>query len=148
MLEKITEKNITIGVNATDWRDAIRKSAQELLEAGKITQEYIDSMIKSVEKNGPYIVIAENIALAHARPEQGVIESGVHFTTIKDGVSFGTEKFDPIRLIITLAGKNSDDHLDLMGELAEILIERNNVEALIESKNSGEFKSKLQKYTV
>ena len=35
MLEKISEENISIGVHATDWEDAIRESAQYLLETKK-----------------------------------------------------------------------------------------------------------------
>ena len=45
MLELIKEENVEVGVHAADWEDAIRRSAQHLLETGKIEERYIRAMI-------------------------------------------------------------------------------------------------------
>lgn len=37
-----------------DWRDAVRRSAQPLLQQGYIEARYIDAMIANIEENGPY----------------------------------------------------------------------------------------------
>ena len=58
MLENITEKDIRIGVRAEGWENAIRKAAAPLLENGAIEQSYIDAMVESVHKNGPYYVLS------------------------------------------------------------------------------------------
>lgn len=139
MLEKISEENISIGVHATDWKDAIRKSAQYLLETKKIENSYIDAMIETVHKIGPYIVLGNHVALAHARPECGVNQLSVHFTTLNPPVPFGSEKFDPVSLVITLAAVDADSHLELISELANVLMDEENVDKLVESKNASEF---------
>lgn len=139
MLEKISEENISIGVYATDWEDAIRKSAQYLLETKKIENSYIDAMIETVHKIGPYIVLGNHVALAHARPECGVNQLSVHFTTLNPPVPFGSEKFDPVSLVITLAAVDADSHLELISELANVLMDEENVDKLVESKNASEF---------
>lgn len=139
MLEKISEENISIGVRATDWEDAIRKSAQYLLETKKIENSYIDAMIETVHKIGPYIVLGNHVALAHARPECGVNQLSVHFTTLNPPVPFGSEKFDPVSLVITLAAVDADSHLELISELANVLMDEENVDKLVESKNASEF---------
>ena len=82
MLELIKEENVEVGVHAADWEDAIRRSAQHLLETGKIEERYIRAMIDAVHRVGPYIVLGNHVALAHARPECGVNELSVHFTTL------------------------------------------------------------------
>ena len=64
----ISEKEITVKVEASDWEDAIRKSAQALLDNGAIEDRYITGMIQTVKELGPYIVIAPAVAIAHARP--------------------------------------------------------------------------------
>lgn len=46
-------------------------SAQPLLVSRENEKSYIDGMIDSVKEHGPYIVIAPNIALLHARTETG-----------------------------------------------------------------------------
>ena len=139
MLEKISEENISIGVHATYWEDAIRKSAQYLLETKKIENSYIDAMIETVHKIGPYIVLGNHVALAHARPECGVNQLSVHFTTLNPPVPFGSEKFDPVSLVITLAAVDADSHLELISELANVLMYEENVDKLVESKNASKF---------
>ena len=43
MLENITGKDMEVGVRASDWEDAIRKSAGILLETDKIEASYVDA---------------------------------------------------------------------------------------------------------
>ena len=69
MLENVTVKDIEVGVQASDWEDAIRRSARILLKANKIKESYINAMIDAVHRMGPYIVLGNHVALAHARPE-------------------------------------------------------------------------------
>ena len=105
----------------------------------KIENSYIDAMIETVHKIGPYIVLVNHVALAHARPECGVNQLSVHFTTLNPPVPFGSEKFDPVSLVITLAAVDADSHLELISELANVLMDEENVDKLVESKNASEF---------
>lgn len=41
----LPQNNIALDVECSDWRDAVRKSAQKLLEWGYIEYRYIDTMI-------------------------------------------------------------------------------------------------------
>ena len=143
MLETVELSEIEIGIEATDWEDAIRKSAQRLLKSGSIEQSYIEAMVNSVKEMGAYIVLSKSVALAHARPECGVKKGGITFTTLKRGVPFGSEQFDPIGLIITLAAVDDNAHLDLMMELAGVLMDESNIEALVYSKTPEEFRGNL-----
>ena len=88
-------------------------------------------------------MLSKSVALAHARQECGVKKGGVTFTTLKRGVPFGSEQFDPIGLIITLAAVDDNAHLDLMMELAGVLMDESNIEALVYSKTPEEFRGNL-----
>lgn len=145
MIENITADDIDIKVKADDWEDAIRKSSRHLLDTGKIRSEYVDAMIDAVHRVGPYIVLGHHVALAHARPECGVNELAVHFTTLDPPVPFGSEQFDPISLLITLAAVDADSHLDLMSELAGILMENENIDALSECDSREQFMDTLHR---
>lgn len=144
MLEMVTAADITVGVHASDWEDAIRKSSKRLLDTGKIEERYVEAMIEAVHRVGPYIVLGNHVALAHARPECGTKELAICFATLEPPIPFGSELFDPVSLIITLAATDADSHLDLMSELASILMEEENVERLVASKTSEEFWNLLQ----
>ena len=59
-----------LDVPATDWKDAIRLAGKGLVAAGFTTDAYTDQMIETVEKMGPYIVIAPGLPRSRtpARP--------------------------------------------------------------------------------
>ena len=139
LLEKITAKDVQIGLAAADWEDAIRQAAAPLRDAGDIEQSYIEGMIESVHKNGPYFVLAKGLALAHARPECGANRLALAFSTLNPPVSFGAGDNDPGRLIITLAATDPDSHIDLLGELAEVLMDDGRMEQLFSAKTPEEF---------
>lgn len=130
LLETITTADVQIAVQASHWEDAIRKAARPLLENGAITSAYVEEMIQSLHKNGPYFVLTKGIALAHARPECGVNRGAVSFTTLKPGVPFGSEENDPVELIITLAATDSESHLNLLTELADVMMDEARLEQL------------------
>lgn len=104
-------------------------------------------MIQSVKENAPYIVISKNIALAHARPEFGVNQLGVTFSTLAAPVDFGSKLFDPVKLIITLAAKTSADHLELLSGLASVLSDEELVDRLFSAPSPEIFSAILSEYS-
>lgn len=117
----IQRENIVVKQEAADWREAIRMAAAPLLQHGAVEGRYVEAMIRSVEELGPYIAIAPGVAIAHARPESGVLRCAIGFATLARPVPFGSRENDPISLIVTLAALDHDAHIDAMGELMGIL---------------------------
>ncbi|MGS0652272.1 PTS sugar transporter subunit IIA, partial [Staphylococcus arlettae] len=68
-LEILTSDKVQIKDHVEHWSEAIDIAAQPLLNQRYFDQPYITAMINSVESLGPYIVIAPEIAIAHARPD-------------------------------------------------------------------------------
>ena len=117
----LTEDLVLLNVEASDWEDAIRKSAQVLVDNNKVTPAYVDDIVKGVNELGPYIVITEHVALPHARPESGALESAVGIVTLKDPVEFGSADNDPVKFLFPLAAKDSEGHLSALQSLVELL---------------------------
>lgn len=143
MIEQIAQKDIQIMVPASDWKDAIRKSALPLVESGTIENRYVEEMIASAIKNGPYFVITKGIALAHARPECGVHNFAVGITTLQKGVKFGAGENDPVWMIIVLAATDDNSHIDLLGELADKLMDAQLIDRLHKCRTPAEFRNLL-----
>lgn len=113
--------NINLNVDASDWIDAIRKGGQLLIDAGSCTEKYIDAMISGCVRNGPYFLIAPGLAMPHARPELGVIETGYAIVTLKKGVEFGDKDNDPVDILIFMAAKDQATHTEeAMSQIAEL----------------------------
>ncbi|MBS6397456.1 MAG: PTS sugar transporter subunit IIA [Clostridiales bacterium] len=139
LLETVSAKDVQIGLKAEDWEDAVRKAAAPLVEDGAIEQSYVEGIVESVHKNGPYFVISKGFALAHARPECGANRLALNFTTLNPPIPFHAGANDPVSLIITLAATDPDSHIDLLGELAEVLMDDDRMERMFLAKTPEEF---------
>ena len=122
--------DIQLQVHASNWEDALKVAAQPLVNDCKITDDYVNSMIESVHKLGPYIVIAPGLALGHARPSEAVKQSSIAITSLDTPVKFGNKDNDPVDLVIILASINNTDHLDLMKKIVSFLNDAANLKWL------------------
>ena len=91
-LKKIfTEKNIALDFEFDNAIEAIKKGGDLLFESGITTEIYTDEMIKSYKKLGAYMVISPGIAVPHARPNYGVLKTGISFIRVKTPIYFGNK---------------------------------------------------------
>ena len=129
-----------------DWRDAVRRSAQPLLEQGYIEARYIDAMIANIEENGPYIVLSPGFAVPHEGLEQGSIRTGMHLIRLKEPVDFGSEEGDPVRFVCCLSAIDHKTHLKAFFNLVNMLQQENFKKALTECKTPQEAESIIEQY--
>ncbi|SER62873.1 PTS system, ascorbate-specific IIA component [Propionibacterium cyclohexanicum] len=128
--EALTPRFVQLGVAAGDWRDALRRGAVPLLNAGNITETYVDNMIQAVETLGPYIVIAPGIALGHARPDRSVLHTGFSLSTLTMPVEFGSQSNDPVDIVVILAAVDASSHINALHHLATFLGSKDNLALL------------------
>ncbi len=139
MLTQYLQKEaIRCGCEAADWKEAIRAAAAPLLEEGKIEERYVERAIKKVEELGPYIVLTQGVAVAHARPKEDVKEGGISLISLKNPVPFGHKAYDPVSLVFMLAATTDDGHIGAMMSVAQALSEPNVKEKLIAAQTPKE----------
>jgi len=102
-----------------------------LVAQGATTTAYTDEMVKAIEDLGPYVVIAPGFALAHSRPSPAVLKTGISWVSLAEPVAFGSRENDPVRLVVGLAAKDHDSHIDIMSALAGILDDDDALDAAI-----------------
>ena len=112
---------VQLNVDAADWKDAIYRATPPMVDGGKVTEGYVADIIRGKEELGPYFVLTEHVALPHARPECGALESAIGIVTLKTPVEFGSEANDPVKYLFPLAAKDSDAHLSALQSLVELL---------------------------
>ena len=62
----------------SDWREAVDLVTRPLLDAGTIERGYVDAIKTSIASpGGTYIDLGGGVALAHARPESGVVSTSL-----------------------------------------------------------------------
>ena len=116
----LTPQVIRCHVHATDWRDAVIKAGALLEAAGKCDHTYTESMVSSIEKFGPYVVLEEGVAMPHAQSNGNVSEEGICILTLDEPVRFGHDEYDPVSVLIGICAPNPREHLDCLAELAKI----------------------------
>ncbi len=112
------------------WEDALLLAGKLLEENGDINHQYTLDMISMVKDEGPYIVVTPGIALAHARPNGNVKRNSIAIVTSCKDIYFGHPSNDPVRIIIAVAATNDLEHLKMFQDVAEQLMEIENVEKL------------------
>ena len=131
-------ENIQIVDSVSDWKQAIRLSAQPLQAKETMTEAYIDAIFNSHQELGPYYVLAPGLAMPHARPEQGAIKNGLSLLHIKQGVSFDAEENDPIYVVIMLCALSGDEHINMITALADIFSDDERLSALLKASSIEE----------
>jgi len=134
----LTRKTIQFKDGVSSWEEAIALGAQPLLEAGAITEQYITCMIKNINDRGAYIIVCPEIAVAHARSEDGVSRVGISLLKLKNPVFLLGEPQNRLTVIITLAAVDSKKHIPALAEFAEIISNKEKCQGLLSSKSAAD----------
>ena len=73
-------------------------------------------MITLGREHGPYFVISDDVAVAHARPEDGAEAMGLALSIYRQGVMIGDKE---VRFLFVLATPNQQDHLHILENVME-----------------------------
>ena len=134
------EGSILIRESVDNRSAAIEIAGDLLVQSGRAKASYVASMLEAVERFGPYIVIAPGIALAHGKPSEDVIETGLSLLVLKQAIEFQHSQNDPVQLVFGLAATDHESHIETMAELAEVLSDQQWVNSLLTSSDSEQIR--------
>ncbi|KKI90881.1 hypothetical protein WQ54_18310 [Bacillus sp. SA1-12] len=134
--ELLTKEFIQVKKEVKDWKEAIRTGAQPLVDHHYITEEYVNSMIDTITKLGPYIVIAPKVAIPHAKPEDGVKKLGMSLLCLEKGVNFSASTRHHVNLIVVLAAIDGESHLKALSQLTKLLTDQTCMDQIIKAQSA------------
>lgn len=144
--EYLNEKTIQTNIRADDWRQAIRKAGQILVDDGSVQSTYVDAMIRNGEENGGYFVLVPGVAIPHAKSESGVNKVGMSLMTLENPVNFLESPNNPVKLVICLAAVDNSTHIDALKLLAAFLGDECRVAEVMAAKDRKEVIEILKQY--
>lgn len=136
--ELITKDTIQFCDKKLNWEEAIQLSAQPILNNGSITKDYINAMIDKVKEFGAFINLGPNFALPHARPEDGVKETGMSLLKLSQPVYLLEDVKHPVTMFICLASVDNEQHLKALSTLTKILSDSEQFSQLMTADSSEE----------
>ncbi|MEB7658410.1 PTS sugar transporter subunit IIA [Mammaliicoccus vitulinus] len=137
MTQIIKEEHIQLREKVANWEESIQVAAAPLLQESYFNDDYVKSMIKSVHDMGPYIVIAPEIAIAHARPNDNVHKVGLSLLKLEEHINF-SDNSHYASLVFVLSAIDNEAHLEILKKLATILSDKETVQSLILANSKSE----------
>lgn len=131
-----------------NWKEAIAKVAEPLLLNGTISADYIDSMIKNIETLGPYVIVGDEIAIPHSRPEHGVNKVGMSLLKLSQPTNLLDEDKNKVKIFICLAAIDNQTHLKALAQLTKLLSDPLKLRALKEAETKEEILELVDQYSV
>jgi mannitol/fructose-specific phosphotransferase system IIA component len=132
--ELITEAGIVIGATASSTEEAVAQCGKLLVQLGAVSQEYADAMWER-EQIFPS-AIGAGFAIPHGTDQsrQYVIKDQLVFLQLAQPLAWGDEE---VRCVLGIASKG-DAHVELLGQLAELLQETENLQVFYSSDSKEE----------
>ncbi|MGE5591592.1 MAG: BglG family transcription antiterminator, partial [Bacillota bacterium] len=122
MLHEVMSRDaVALDVPAAGWEDAVRAAGSLLVRTGAAEERYVEAMVDTVHKLGPYIVIGKGMAMPHARPEAGSRRIGFSLVRLQHPIAFGHPEHDPVDLVFGLAAVDAQSHLTALRDLSQVL---------------------------
>ncbi|GAA1392034.1 PTS sugar transporter subunit IIA [Luteococcus peritonei] len=127
---EISARHVQFSDEELDWRAAIALAAQPLVDDASIEPGYVDAIIATAEKMGPYFDFGRGVAMPHARGEGLVHAPALTVLRTRRPVLLLDDPKHPIDVFLVLAAPDNTSHLNLLRTLATVLTDPAQVEAL------------------
>jgi len=140
--ELLMEETIKVLEEAKEWKEVLRLGAAPLLEKGCIEKRYLDRVIEIIEKEKPYIMVADGVVIAHAGVMDGVKSVAMSLVKLPERISVGG--YLDADVVIILGTPDTTLHLRALYGLIEILEDEKKIERLHQSKTKQEIMELLK----
>lgn len=132
------------------WQEAVRLSAQPLVEDGSVDGDYYKQIIACIEKYGPYVVFEHNVAMPHTTENaQGAHKTGIGFMVSEKLIDFGEDEDGEKKeanIFFTLSCADPDEHMNNIQQLSEIFMNEKLLAALASARTPEEILEAEKKY--
>ena len=117
--ELLPRQNIGIVQNPLGWREAIKIAALPLLVSKSIEYSYVEAILDNIVENRPYLMVADNVIIAHAGIDKGVHSVGFSVLILPEVIKV----FDYLsaKVIVVLATPDYESHLTALDQLIQLL---------------------------
>lgn len=121
-------ENIVITDEDFNWKNAIWKLGDLLIEKKLVSSSYIKDIIKIVEDNGTYMVVDERFGIFHAKNNDNIFQTSLMLLVSKKQIQIKDKK---THLILILTSKDGHEHLQSLIEFSKIFESKENIDKIL-----------------
>ena len=119
LMDLLQKENIYVDVKFDNWLDCIKFFGKEMMTKGYVEKDYIDSMIEVLSTYGSYMLINDNILLAHGKTNVDIHKTGLLLGVLNKEVEYLNDK--KIKFIVMFSSKDGNEHLNALLKLTELM---------------------------
>lgn len=137
---QLSQQDIHLGAVAGNKEEAIRQVAAALTQAGRVSEGYVEGMLKRELQTSTYL--GNGIAIPHGTTDTRdlVLDTGVQVFQFPQGIEWGEEQ--TAYVVIGIAAR-SDEHLTLLRQLTHVLSDDSVSERMAKTDSAEELRSLL-----
>lgn len=148
MIEKLlNEDMIQTGIDVKSWQEAARYAGSILKNNGLVEEAFIESMINTVNKYGPYVVLIPQVAFFHGEPSPNVHKLCMSLVTFKDPVYFKEFNNEEIRCAFAFGAVDKESHLNILMEVAKLFQDIEFVDLIVGGGSKEDILDKLNNFS-
>lgn len=121
-LDLLKIENIYTNKKFENWEESINFLGEILIEEGVAKKGYISSIINALIEHGSYMVLEENILLAHGKNDENVLKTSIYLMVLDEEIQFPNGK--NIKFIILFSSKDGKEHTNALLKLTELIVEK------------------------
>ena len=137
----LAEQAVRFGVTASDRYDAVRQCGELLVEIGAVTEDYVPAMREREDEISTHIGAGVAIPHSTAAGKKHVRRDALAVLALASPVDWGDGQ--QVSLCVAIAALG-DRHLDILAELAEVLMDPARAEQLHKATTANEVIRLLQ----
>ncbi|WP_305150856.1 BglG family transcription antiterminator [uncultured Dubosiella sp.] len=131
LLIQLLKGNIRLYSKKVDWNHALDLAAEPLLQDGKITSSYVQTMKMKIEEHGTYMFVTEDVILAHARPQDGVNHLCLSLAMFDEPVLFLDRQ---AHFVFILGAVDQTSHFPVLEQLRKVFKKMENRKRVLNEK--------------
>ena len=132
MMDLLTVEQIALGAKADSKEEAIKLAGELLVNNGVVEPAYIEGMLLREQTMSTYL--GNGVAIPHGTYDHlgDINRTGISVLQLPDGIEW--EEGEVAHLIIGIAA-NSDEHIGVLSNLAEVMEDESTVEMLAKTED-------------
>lgn len=142
----LTKDLIETNVSLENWRDAAKRSGKLLVDQGKVKEEFVDSMIKTVEEFGPYMILVPKVCFFHGVPGSTVNEPCLSLVVLKEPVYFDDFDNQQINCCFAFGAIDNNSHMEMIKNVANILQDQSFIDMITNNASKETILNLISKY--
>ncbi|MEG1061496.1 MAG: PTS sugar transporter subunit IIA [Oscillospiraceae bacterium] len=137
----IGNDNFLPNVKCKTWEQLVDIAGKPLIDEGAVEPQFLDSIKETVERYGAYMILVDDIAFFHGRPEAGVHRVAMSLAILDEPVYLLKKR---VKSAFVFAAVDNDSHKNLLRELARSLQDEEFLSLLRNKGSKDEILNKLR----